>query len=82
MIRVRVKLTQWSMGMREAVVAAVFVSVGDEVKSGDQLIEAEAEKVSDMLVAPAAGKIVQINVAPGDVVQVGSEILVMETEGL
>lgn len=77
-MRTSVKLTQWSMGMREGVIGTVLVGVGDWVESGAPLVEVEAEKATDQLTAPVAGRVAAVFVHPGDTVPIGCELLVIE----
>ena len=59
-------------------VVSILVSVGDTVSAEDPLIELESDKATMEVPSPAAGKVVEINVAEGDRVGEGSVILVLE----
>jgi pyruvate dehydrogenase E2 component (dihydrolipoyllysine-residue acetyltransferase) len=57
---VEVKLPQFGMGMREATILRWYKSVGDAVTKGDPLLEVEAEKAVNEIVAPASGVLASI----------------------
>jgi pyruvate/2-oxoglutarate dehydrogenase complex dihydrolipoamide acyltransferase (E2) component len=80
-LNVAVRLTQWSMGMREGLVVAVSVHEGDLVAEGDPLLEVEAEKTTDVIAAPLAGRVVAVHVAAGDEVPVGAQLVTIEPAG-
>lgn len=79
-MRIEVRLPQLSMGMSDAEVVEWLVSEGDRVADGDDLLEIEAEKARMTLPAPAAGKVVDIQVEPEDVVDVQGLLCYLETE--
>lgn len=66
MSTVEVDLTQW------------FVKVGDIVEVGDELAEVESEKANFTIESEVAGRIVEINVALNDTVDVGAVICLIE----
>lgn len=63
-----VRLPQWSMGMEEGQVVVWHKQVGDVVAVDEPLVEIEAEKTTDDVLAPAAGTILEILVAEGETV--------------
>ena len=63
-----VRLPQWSMGMDEGQVVAWHKQVGDVVAVDEPLVEIEAEKTTDDVLAPVAGTILEIFVAEGETV--------------
>lgn len=65
-----VRLPQWSMGMDEGQVVMWHKQVGDEVAVDEPLVEIEAEKTSDDVLAPVAGTILEILVPEGETVPV------------
>ena len=58
-------------------ILAVKVSVGDKVKTGDQLLVLESMKMKNMINSPKDGIISKILVSEGDSVQHGQELLVL-----
>ena len=65
-----VRLPQWSMGMDEGQVVMWHKQVGDVVELDEPLVEIEAEKTSDDVLAPLAGTILEILVPEGETVPV------------
>lgn len=63
-----VRLPQWSMGMEEGQVVTWHKQVGDMVAVDEPLVEIEAEKTTDDVLAPVAGTILEILVAEGETV--------------
>jgi pyruvate dehydrogenase E2 component (dihydrolipoamide acetyltransferase) len=65
-----VRLPQWGMGMQEGMVARWLKQAGDRVDAGEELVEIEAAKVTDVITAPVAGVLLRILVAEGETVPV------------
>jgi pyruvate dehydrogenase E2 component (dihydrolipoamide acetyltransferase) len=65
-----VRLPQWGMGMQEGMVARWLKQAGDRVEAGEELVEIEAAKVTDVITAPVAGVLLRILVAEGETVPV------------
>jgi biotin carboxyl carrier protein len=59
-------------------VLSVQVNVGDKVQEDDTIIVMEAMKMEIPVVAPAAGTIHEIKVAPGDMVDSEQVVAVIE----
>src|SRR5271165_1521528 len=64
--------------LRPSPEAKPFVEVGSVVKAGDKLMLVEAMKTFNDIVAPRAGKIVDILVAEGSPVEYGQPLMVLE----
>ena len=73
-----VRLPQWGMGMTEATLVEWLKSEGDAVTEDEEIAEVEAEKVSNMLVAPATGTLSKIVVEPGETVPVFTTLAYIE----
>ena len=69
------KLPDLGEGIHEGEVIAVLVSVGDEVKEGDLIIEVETDKAAVEIPSPFTGKVTGISVKPNDVVTVGQVLM-------
>jgi len=69
------KLPDLGEGIHEGEVIAVLVSVGDEVKEGDLIIEVETDKAAVEIPSPFTGKVREIRVKPDDVVTVGQVLM-------
>ncbi|MCH4053443.1 MAG: 2-oxo acid dehydrogenase subunit E2 [Atopobiaceae bacterium] len=61
----------------EAQIIAVKVKVGDEVKRGDILLEAETDKATLPVESYLAGKVLDIRVSEGDTVHAGDALFVI-----
>ncbi len=69
------KLPDLGEGIHEGEVIAVLVSVGEEVKEGDPILEVETDKASVEIPSPYSGKVVEIRAKAGDVVKVGDVLM-------
>src|SRR6056297_697901 len=67
-------------GIHEGEIADILVSVGDEVREGDDLLVVETDKATTELPSTHSGKIEKIHVSKGDVVEVG-DVLVSFANG-
>lgn len=67
--------------INEGTLASLNKQVGEEVEADDDIANIETDKVDVPVNAPEAGVITEIFVAEGDVVTVGQDIAVLETEG-
>lgn len=77
-----IKIPQISEDADEATVAKVYVSEGDEIKKGDDLIAVESDKASvDIPNEEADGTVKEVKVSEGDTVKVGDVIIILEVEG-
>jgi len=65
-------------GISEAEILAWHVRVGDVVAEGDIVAEISTDKANVELPSPARGRIVELRGAPGDVVPVGTVLMVIE----
>jgi pyruvate dehydrogenase E2 component (dihydrolipoamide acetyltransferase) len=70
------KLPDLGEGIHEGEVLAVPVSVGDQVKEGDTIIEVETDKAAVEIPSPFTGRVEKILCKPGDVVKVGDVLMV------
>lgn len=69
------KLPDLGEGIHEGEVLAVLVSVGQEIKEGDIILEVETDKAAAEIPSPYSGKVEDIFVKPGDVVNVGDVMM-------
>ncbi len=69
------KLPDLGEGVHEGEVIAVRVSVGQEVKEGDIILEVETDKAAVELPSPFNGTVLEIRVKPGDMVNVGDVLM-------
>ncbi len=59
-------------------ILSVDVKVGDKVKEDDTICILESMKMENPIVAPVSGTIVELGVAPGQTVDAGKIIAVIE----
>jgi pyruvate dehydrogenase E2 component (dihydrolipoamide acetyltransferase) len=69
------KLPDLGEGVHEGEVLAVHVSVGQEVKEGDIILEVETDKAAVEIPSPFSGTVAQIRVKAGDTVRVGDVMM-------
>ena len=69
------KLPDLGEGIHEGEVLAVQVIVGQEVKEGDIILEVETDKAAVEIPSPYTGRVEEIFVKPGDVVNVGDVMM-------
>jgi len=68
-------------GIHEAEILEIAVSAGDEVAEDDLLFEVETDKAVTQIPAPFTGRVVDIAVSVGDILEVGQVLLSYETAG-
>lgn len=74
------KLPDLGEGTVEAEIVAWRVKPGDRVAEDDVIVEVMTEKAAVEVPAPVTGRVVSISGAPGDMVPVGSALIVFQTE--
>ena len=75
------KLPDLGEGLTEGEIARWLVSEGQEVAEDDPLVEIQTDKTTVEVPSPAAGKIARILVAEGDIVPVGTVLVVIGEDG-
>lgn len=73
-----IKLPSLGEGVTSGDVLEILVQEGESVKQGTGLMELETDKATMTVPCPTAGKIVSINVKPGQTVEVGMVIATLE----
>ncbi|BDG62283.1 dihydrolipoamide acetyltransferase family protein [Caldinitratiruptor microaerophilus] len=68
-------------GLHEAEIVRWLVKEGDMVAEDQPLVEVQTDKVTTEIPSPVAGRVVRLAGQPGDVVEVGSVIVVLEPVG-
>lgn len=74
------KMPDLGEGTVEAELVALHIKPGDLVTEDQIMVEVMTEKAAVEVPAPVTGRVVAINANPGDMVAVGSELIVFETE--
>jgi 2-oxoisovalerate dehydrogenase E2 component (dihydrolipoyl transacylase) len=80
MTRYVFKMPDLGEGTVEAEVVAWHVKVGDLVTEETVIAEVMTEKAAVEVPSPVAGRVVSLTGAPGDMVRVGAELVVFETD--
>ena len=70
------KLPDLGEGVHEGEVLAVHVSVGQEIKEGDIILEVETDKAAVEIPSPFSGRVSEVLVKPGDTVKVGDVMMI------
>src|ERR1700677_299851 len=70
------RLPELGEGIADATVVNVAVKVGDQVASGQALLEVETDKAAMPIPATFDGVIVELRVKPGDKIKVGQPVVV------
>ena len=73
-----VKLPELGDGIESGDVLEVFVSVGDVISEGQDIIEMETDKATVPVPSSLGGKVTKILVSEGDTVPIGGAILEVE----
>jgi pyruvate/2-oxoglutarate dehydrogenase complex dihydrolipoamide acyltransferase (E2) component len=76
------KLPDLGEGLTEGEIARWLVSEGDEVAEDQPLVEIQTDKTTVEIPSPAAGKVARILVGEGEVVPVGTVLVVIGEDGL
>jgi 2-oxoisovalerate dehydrogenase E2 component (dihydrolipoyl transacylase) len=75
------KLPDLGEGTAEAEIVAWHVKVGDVVAEDAPLVDMLTDKATVEMTSPVAGKLIELNGAPGDMAAVGGPIAIFEVEG-
>jgi pyruvate/2-oxoglutarate dehydrogenase complex dihydrolipoamide acyltransferase (E2) component len=75
------KLPDLGEGLTEGEIARWLVQEGQEVAEDDPLVEIQTDKTTVEIPSPAAGKVSRIMVAEGDIVPVGTVLIVIGEDG-
>jgi pyruvate/2-oxoglutarate dehydrogenase complex dihydrolipoamide acyltransferase (E2) component len=75
------KLPDLGEGVREGEIARWLVEVGQEIAEDDPLVEIQTDKTTVEVPSPAAGKVAQILVEEGELVPVGTPLVLIGSDG-
>jgi pyruvate dehydrogenase E2 component (dihydrolipoamide acetyltransferase) len=76
------KLPDLGEGVREGEIARWLVEVGQEVAEDDPLVEIQTDKTTVEVPSPAAGKVAQILVGEGELVPVGTPLVLIGSDAV
>jgi 2-oxoisovalerate dehydrogenase E2 component (dihydrolipoyl transacylase) len=81
MARFTFKLPDIGEGIAEAEIVAWHVKIGDRVEEDGRLADMMTDKATVEMESPVAGTIVEVAGEEGDVIAIGSPLVVIETDG-
>ncbi|MXO73945.1 2-oxo acid dehydrogenase subunit E2 [Altererythrobacter aerius] len=81
MARFTFKLPDIGEGIAEAEIVAFHVKPGDRVEEDQQIADMMTDKATVEMESPVAGTVVEVAGEVGDVIAIGSMLVVIETEG-
>jgi 2-oxoisovalerate dehydrogenase E2 component (dihydrolipoyl transacylase) len=81
MARYEFKLPDIGEGIAEAEIVAWHVKVGEQVAEDQQLADMMTDKATVEMESPVAGKVLEVAGEVGDMIPIGSVLVVIETEG-
>src|SRR5215217_1092906 len=81
MARFEFKLPDIGEGIAEAEIVAWHVKIGDTVAEDQQLADMMTDKATVEMESPVAGKVLEVAGEVGDMIPIGSVLVVIETEG-
>jgi 2-oxoisovalerate dehydrogenase E2 component (dihydrolipoyl transacylase) len=81
MARFTFNLPDIGEGIAEAEIVAMHVKPGDRVEEDQQIADMMTDKATVEMESPVAGKVLEVAGEPGDVIAIGSMLVVIETEG-
>ncbi|MCT2558132.1 2-oxo acid dehydrogenase subunit E2 [Tsuneonella sp. YG55] len=81
MARFTFNLPDIGEGIAEAEIVAMHVKPGDRVEEDQQIADMMTDKATVEMESPVSGKVVEVAGEAGDVIAIGSMLVVIETEG-
>lgn len=76
-----IKMPDVGEGVVEAEIVNWHVKIGDLVEEDQDVVDVMTDKATVEIPSPVTGKVLKVHGDPGDLIAVGSEILVIEIEG-
>ncbi len=81
MARFTFNLPDIGEGIAEAEIVGWHVKVGDTIEEDDQIADMMTDKATVEMESPVSGKVIEVAGEVGDVIAIGSMLVVIETEG-
>ncbi|MBV7503654.1 2-oxoglutarate dehydrogenase complex dihydrolipoyllysine-residue succinyltransferase [Bacillus sp. sid0103] len=75
---IEIKVPELAESITEGTIAQWLINIGDRVNKGDSVVELETDKVNIELNAEYSGVITKVLKEPGDIVEVGDVIAIIE----
>ena len=79
---IEIKVPEMGESIVEATVGAWVKNEGDQIEAGETILELETEKVNLEVTAPATGTLETVNIAEGEIVNVGTVLGTINTESI
>jgi len=74
-------MPKMSMTMTEGEVVEILIAVGDEITSGQLVAVVGTDKTDMEVESDHAGKVLEVLAKPGDLLEVGAPMFILETQG-
>ncbi len=71
------RMPKWGLSMEEGTVLTWLKTQGADIAEGDDLLEIETSKITNVFESPSAGTLARLVAEPGDVLPVGAPIAVL-----
>jgi len=81
MAEYKFKMPDIGEGVVEAEITAWHVRLGDKVKEDDPVADAMTDKATVELTAPVSGTITKLGCAEGEIMAIGADLVVFDTDG-
>src|SRR3954469_11750040 len=81
MARYEFKLPEIGEGIAEAEIVAWHVKIGETIAEDQQIADMMTDKATVEMESPVAGKVLEVAGEGGDMIPIGSVLVVIETEG-
>ena len=81
MARYTFKLPDIGEGIAEAEIVAWHVKIGDRIEEDDRVADMMTDKATVEMESPVSGTVIEVAGEVGDVIAIGSALVVIETEG-
>lgn len=78
---VEVLMPKWGLSMQEGLIGQWLKQEGDEIRAGEELVEIETEKITNVVESPAAGILARILYPVGSEVPIKTVIAVITAPG-
>jgi pyruvate dehydrogenase E2 component (dihydrolipoamide acetyltransferase) len=81
MAKTAIVMPKMSMTMTEGEVVEVLIAIGDQVAAGQVVAVVGTDKTDMEVESDHTGKVLEVAAKPGDVLEVGASMFILETEG-
>src|SRR6476646_8670561 len=78
---IEIKVPELAESISEGTISQWLINVGDKVEKGGSVVELETDKVNVEIIAEDSGIVSQLLGEPGDTVEVGDIIAILDANG-